>query len=338
MRKSHATTTEEAPGDVKLFLRPLRAAGTRSSDEKPLALFLSCLAEFYDLLIARKGSNQASTSLFPIRPALCLPPERSSLFVPNGQRTMLPTSFSFFALILISPLLLASPSSASPNQSTIFHPIGKHHGSTLHPPSPFLSGSSTIFSASSPLSFQLKTTRRTILRRRAGTGSSGLILQGPRGRGGAWSNLGWDSASNEDDDELRWEEVEVDAPDLTDKQTVLNLARMANDAYATPGESRWMELDKFNLVSSLLSFPPSLPPSLFLSFTTDAPFSLLSQTLPFGWGEDDAGLRGHVFADSTNSTLVVSIKGTSLDGPVPKGGSTARLDRINDNKLFSCCW
>lgn len=82
----------------------------------------------------------------------------------------------------------------------------------------------------------------------------------------------------------------------------------------------------------------SLLPSLRISPSTDSFLSPSSQTLPFGWGEDDAGLRGHVFADSTNSTLVVSIKGTSLDGPVPKGGSTARLDRINDNKLFSCCW
>lgn len=91
-----------------------------------------------------------------------------------------------------------------------------------------------------------------------------------------------------------------------------------------------MELDKFNLVSSPL---PSLASS-----SSDYPPSR-AQTLPFGWGEEDAGLRGHVFADSTNSTLVISIKGTSLDTPgSPKGGSTARLDRTNDNKLFSCCW
>ncbi|KAL7416935.1 Alpha/Beta hydrolase protein [Mrakia frigida] len=216
---------------------------------------------------------------------------------------MLPPSFSFFALLLIPPIALASLSPSDINPFTTFHPIQKHHHSILHPPSPKLSNSSSIFSASSPLAFQLKTTRKTVLRRRAETGSSGLLLQG----GGAWSNLGWDSASTSKEDDDRWDEIEVEAPDLTDKQTVLNLARMANDAYATPGESRWMELDKFNL------------------------------TLPFGWGEEDAGLRGHVFADSTNSTLVVSFKGTSLDGPVPKGGSTAKLDRINDNKLFSCC-
>jgi lipase ATG15 len=83
---------------------------------------------------------------------------------------------------------------------------------------------------------------------------------------------------------------------------------MANDAYALPGQPRWLELDTFNL------------------------------TLPFGWEDEAAGLRGHLFASFDNATLVLSIKGTSIDGPLPpKGRSTARLDQVNDNLFFSCC-
>jgi lipase ATG15 len=51
--------------------------------------------------------------------------------------------------------------------------------------------------------------------------------------------------------------------------------------------------------------------------------------------ESDA-FRGHVFATPDNSTVVVSIKGTSAD-LFGKGGPTAKQDKFNDNLLFSCC-
>ncbi|KAI8867209.1 alpha beta-hydrolase [Ramicandelaber brevisporus] len=54
----------------------------------------------------------------------------------------------------------------------------------------------------------------------------------------------------------------------------------------------------------------------------------------FGWDAD--GMRGYVFADETNSTVVVAIKGSSLSG-FGGDGTTAPLDKLNDNRLFSCC-
>lgn len=91
-----------------------------------------------------------------------------------------------------------------------------------------------------------------------------------------------------------------------------------------------------------------------------------AQSDSFGWKED--GLRGHVFADEANTTVVLALKGTSAL-IVGGGGGTARNDKTNvsagretwlppgvaavwlnpqscrslvvplaqDNLLFSCC-
>lgn len=61
------------------------------------------------------------------------------------------------------------------------------------------------------------------------------------------------------------------------------------------------------------------------------------QTYPFGWEPDADGFRGHIFATEDNSTVVVSIKGTSAGWIVGGGGPTSRKDKLNDNLLFSCC-
>ncbi|CAD0095773.1 unnamed protein product [Aureobasidium vineae] len=56
-------------------------------------------------------------------------------------------------------------------------------------------------------------------------------------------------------------------------------------------------------------------------------------TEDFGWEED--GLRGHIFADTENKTVVIGLKGTSLwffDAP-----ETTDNDRLNDNLFGSCC-
>ena len=55
------------------------------------------------------------------------------------------------------------------------------------------------------------------------------------------------------------------------------------------------------------------------------------QSFPFGWEDSADGFRGHVFASSDNSTIILSIKGTTLQGP------TSKKDKFNDNLLFSCC-
>ncbi|ORY84410.1 triacylglycerol lipase [Protomyces lactucae-debilis] len=54
-----------------------------------------------------------------------------------------------------------------------------------------------------------------------------------------------------------------------------------------------------------------------------------NSTYHFGW--DDDGLRGHVFTNEDNSTIILAYKGTSLVG------GTQFKDKRNDNLLFSCC-
>lgn len=56
-----------------------------------------------------------------------------------------------------------------------------------------------------------------------------------------------------------------------------------------------------------------------------------------GWKPDDDGLRGHVFVSEDNSTVVLSLKGTSAGWITGGGGPTVRKDKLNDNMLFSCC-
>lgn len=103
-----------------------------------------------------------------------------------------------------------------------------------------------------------------------------------------------------------WSDVEVTVPDLTDRQTVITLAKMSSNAYVTPGGAGWYTLNDWNA------------------------------SMPFGWEPDADGLRGHVFADEKNETVIISIKGTSA-GVLGSGGPTAKNDKFNDNLLFSCC-
>ncbi|CAG8603810.1 4448_t:CDS:2, partial [Ambispora leptoticha] len=91
-------------------------------------------------------------------------------------------------------------------------------------------------------------------------------------------------------------------PKMTDKETVIALAKMTYNAYIPIGSDDWYDLGKKYELSE-----------------------------PFGW-EDD-GIRGHVFADKDNKTVIIAIKGTSMIG----GGPTVPKDKKNDNRLFSCC-
>ena len=102
-----------------------------------------------------------------------------------------------------------------------------------------------------------------------------------------------------------WTMDEIPGPNVTDRGTVLNFALMAANAYdQTRDESEWED--------------------------AKPPFNLSSS---FGWQGD--GLRGHVFADKTNSTIVLSLKGTTP--AVFDGAETTTNDKINDNLMFSCC-
>ncbi|KAG9952524.1 hypothetical protein KCU85_g1844, partial [Aureobasidium melanogenum] len=79
-----------------------------------------------------------------------------------------------------------------------------------------------------------------------------------------------------------WTLDEVSGPDVTEKKTVLSFAYMAANAYVSiPRKGDWIDIgDEFN-------------------YTED-----------FGWESD--GLRGHIFADTENKTVVIGLKGTSL--------------------------
>ena len=102
-----------------------------------------------------------------------------------------------------------------------------------------------------------------------------------------------------------WTLDDVPGPNITDRETVLNFALMAANAYdRTTDDSEWED--------------------------PGPPFNLSSS---FGWEGD--GLRGHVFADETNSTIVLSLKGTSP--AVFDGAETTTNDKENDNLFFSCC-
>ncbi|KAI0445015.1 Alpha/Beta hydrolase protein [Xylaria telfairii] len=102
-----------------------------------------------------------------------------------------------------------------------------------------------------------------------------------------------------------WTIDDVPAPDITDKETVLTMALIVADAYVeSPDLPDWEEVGN--------------------------PFN---RTEDFGWESD--GLRGHIWGDETNSTIVIGLKGTSP--AVFDGDGTTTNDKINDNLFFSCC-
>ncbi|RVX68694.1 hypothetical protein B0A52_07121 [Exophiala mesophila] len=106
-------------------------------------------------------------------------------------------------------------------------------------------------------------------------------------------------------DASAWTLDEIKGPNISDKDTVVNLAIMAANAYAdVPGKGDWQDVSQgYNRSAS------------------------------FGWQGD--GLRGYIFADQANNTVIISLKGTSP--AVFDGDGTTTKDKLNDNLFFSCC-
>jgi len=103
----------------------------------------------------------------------------------------------------------------------------------------------------------------------------------------------------------QWTREEVLGPDTTDKQTVLNLAYIAANSYVPDrGDVQWSNVSQG-----------------------------YNHSLAFGWEGD--GLRGHIFADEGNKTIIIGLKGTSP--AVFDGDGTTTRDKVNDNLFFSCC-
>lgn len=108
-------------------------------------------------------------------------------------------------------------------------------------------------------------------------------------------------------DAMAFDTVWGPVPDISHRPTVLALAIMTNNAYTSVNESNgpdWYELGP--------------------------PWDVNST---FGWDSD--GIRGHVFANTDDSLLIISFKGTSAG--LFTGGPTGDKDKQNDNLLFSCC-
>ena len=106
-------------------------------------------------------------------------------------------------------------------------------------------------------------------------------------------------------DASAWTTDEIPVPDITDKATVVSLAYMAADAYVENEDGAdWEEVGEG-----------------------------FDRHEDFGWESD--GLRGHVWANSDNSTVVIGLKGTSP--AVFDGSGTTTNDKVNDNLFFSCC-
>ncbi|PPJ55640.1 hypothetical protein CBER1_09535 [Cercospora berteroae] len=106
-----------------------------------------------------------------------------------------------------------------------------------------------------------------------------------------------------------WTIAALLGPNITDKPTVIALAKMAYDAYVPdPSDKEWKPIGPSN-------------------------HSMFNHSSSFGWDSD--GLRGHVFLDETNSTMVISLKGTSM--ALFEGEGSTRKDKLNDNLFASCC-
>ncbi|CAK5271096.1 unnamed protein product [Mycena citricolor] len=106
-----------------------------------------------------------------------------------------------------------------------------------------------------------------------------------------------------------WDLVEdLPAPDVSKRATLLALAKMtSNSYYGDAGHKLWYPLEGWNT------------------------------SIPFGWEPDADGFRGHIFVSDDNSTVVVSVKGTSAPWIAGGEGPTKKKDKLNDNLLFSCC-
>jgi hypothetical protein len=57
------------------------------------------------------------------------------------------------------------------------------------------------------------------------------------------------SLHNGESQKVEWETVEILGPDIEDRQTLIQLARMTGNAYALPGKKNWYDIDpKWNNV------------------------------------------------------------------------------------------
>jgi putative lipase involved disintegration of autophagic bodies len=108
-----------------------------------------------------------------------------------------------------------------------------------------------------------------------------LRISKPSSQGGAFQGTSLGPSPNEAPFDS-WHTKEIPGPDIGDKETVVNLAKMCSDAYLeAPHRPDWL--------NTSLGF---------------------NHSDTFGWKAD--GLRGHVFTDKMNETVIIAFKGTSI--------------------------
>lgn len=194
------------------------------------------------------------------------------------------------------PLLFSSFRRPEPPDELVFTP--RHaHSQSLETGAPlFLANADAGIAAFGEAALRLRTRKTTIRRPRTRPPHmlSWAHAAAAARVSGVANATGWIAPMTEGE----WEDIEIDGPDITDRQTLLSLAKMASNAYTTPDGDGWYPLPGFN------------------------------RSTPVGWEPDADGLRGHVFADDKNTTVIVAIKGTSA-GVLGSGGPTAKNDKFN---------
>lgn len=80
-------------------------------------------------------------------------------------------------------------------------------------------------------------------------------------------------------DDSGWEDVEVEAPDITDRQTLITMAKMAANAYSQHDDYGWYPLEGHN------------------------------NGTEFGWEPDADGLRGHIVRQARLEITLTPVRG-----------------------------
>jgi len=95
----------------------------------------------------------------------------------------------------------------------------------------------------------------------------------------------------------QWITRDIPTPNITDQKSIVTLAKVASNAYVRiPDSEDWYDVGrKWN------------------------------ESNDFGW--EESGLRGHVFTNADNSTVIVAMKGTSP--PFVGGSDTSTNDKTN---------
>lgn len=268
---------------IMALARPTASATTRrSSSSSKWMLLLTCL--FVSSLLSAEAMLVDGL----------VPPRLDSSTAPAFEQPFALTSYlqRFFTSYLTPSSHQTSSYKTFGHREAYHRGIGSASHQRAHTTYPFAITADHPFAATSDLSYvpRVKTTRQRITRAR----DPKKYLQV---RGQSYQDAMCAAST-----ELDWEDVEVEAPDVTDRTTVLAFAKMAAAAYYNDTSS-WDGEGGFDPTKS------------------------------FGWEGD--GIRGHIFTTHDNDTIVVALKGTSA--AILGGGDTAKRDKTNDNLLFSCC-